>query len=78
MRGHKSATRNYDNKKKITREGFRKVLKLFGYVKPYRIEYAIGMFFLLGGSLANLAFQNFLVIWLIPEIKEVWQPKSTV
>lgn len=60
MRGHKSATRNYDNKKKITREGFRKVLKLFGYVKPYRIEYTIGMFFLLGGSLANLAFPKLL------------------
>jgi ABC-type multidrug transport system fused ATPase/permease subunit len=60
MNGHKSATRNYDNKKKITREGFSKVLKLFGYVKPYRVEYAIGMFFLLGGSLANLAFPKLL------------------
>lgn len=60
MSGHKSATRNYDNKKKITREGFRKVLKLFGYVKPYRVEYTIGMFFLLGASTANLAFPKLL------------------
>ena len=60
MSGHRSATRNYDNKKKITREGFKKVLKLFGYVKPYRVEYAIGMFFLLGASIANLAFPKLL------------------
>ena len=59
-RHSRSATRYYDNKKKITREGFLKVLKLFYYVKPYRIEYAIGMFFLLGGSLANLAFPKLL------------------
>jgi ABC-type multidrug transport system fused ATPase/permease subunit len=60
MSGYKSATRNYDNKKKITREGFNKVLKLFGYVKPYRVEYATGMFFLLGASMANLAFPKLL------------------
>jgi ABC-type multidrug transport system fused ATPase/permease subunit len=56
----RGATRNYDNKKKITKEGLRNVLKLFGYVKPYRVEYAIGMFFLLGASLANLAFPKLL------------------
>ena len=60
MSEYRSATRNYDNKKKITREGFSKVIKLFGYVKPYRIEYSAGMFFLLGGSLANLAFPKLL------------------
>ncbi len=61
MSGHpKSATSQYDNKKKITREGLKNVLKLFGYIKPYRIEYAIGMFFLLGASLANLAFPKLL------------------
>ncbi|KAF0237157.1 MAG: multidrug ABC transporter ATPase and [Prolixibacteraceae bacterium] len=60
MSGYKSATRNYDNKKKITRDGFGKVLKLFGYVKPYRVEYSIGMFFLLGASIANLAFPKLL------------------
>lgn len=56
----KSATSQYDNKKKITREGLRNVLKLFGYIKPYRIEYGTGMFFLLGASLANLAFPKLL------------------
>ena len=61
MSGHPgSATSQYDNNKKITKDGLRNVLKLFGYIKPYRIEYSIGMFFLLGASLANLAFPKLL------------------
>ncbi len=47
-------------KNKITREGFKNVWKLFSYLKPYRTEYLIGMFFLLGASLANLAFPKLL------------------
>jgi ABC-type multidrug transport system fused ATPase/permease subunit len=47
-------------KRKITKEGIRNVLKLFRYLNPYRIEYTIGMFFLLGASLANLAFPKLL------------------
>src|SRR5680860_850345 len=61
MSGHpRSASSEYDNNKKISKEGLRNVLKLFGYIKPYRIEYSIGMFFLLGASLANLAFPKLL------------------
>jgi len=56
----RSKTNAYDNKKKITREGLRNVVRLFGYIKPYRVEYSIGMFFLLGASLANLAFPKLL------------------
>lgn len=59
-RHHKSATAQYDNNKKITIEGLKNVYKLFGYIKPYRIEYGIGMFFLIGTSLANLAFPKLL------------------
>jgi len=36
------------------------VLKLFKYLHPYRLEYTLGMFFLLGASLANLAFPKLL------------------
>lgn len=43
-------------KVKITRQGLKNALKLFKYLKPYRVEYVIGMFLLLGSSLANLAF----------------------
>ena len=43
-------------KNKITKEGLRKVLKLFKYIHPYRFEYTIGLLFLLGSSLAGLAF----------------------
>ncbi len=57
---HRTASANYDNNKKITGEGLRNVLRLFGYIKPYRYEYALGMFFLLVSSLANLAFPKLL------------------
>jgi ABC-type multidrug transport system fused ATPase/permease subunit len=57
---HRTASANYDNNKKITGEGLRNVLRLFSYVKPYRVEYGIGMIFLLISSLANLAFPKLL------------------
>ena len=61
MSGHGgSASAQYDNNKKITKDGLRNVIRLFAYIKPYRIEYSIGMFFLLGASLANLAFPKLL------------------
>jgi len=60
MNARRRVTRNYENKKKFTWEGFQNVIRLFGYIKPYRIEYSIGMFFLLGASLANLAFPKLL------------------
>lgn len=59
-RHYRSASAQYDNNKKITSEGLRNVFRLFGYIKPYRFEYALGMFFLLVSSLANLAFPKLL------------------
>ena len=47
-------------KKKITREGLRNAFKLYKYLKPFRREYLIGLFFLLGSSLASLAFPKLL------------------
>lgn len=47
-------------KKKITLEGLKNALKLYSYIKPYRLEYAIGMFFLMGSSVASLAFPKLL------------------
>jgi len=47
-------------KKKITREGLRNAFKLYRYIKPFQREYYIGMFFLLGSSLASLAFPKLL------------------
>jgi ABC-type multidrug transport system fused ATPase/permease subunit len=47
-------------KKKITREGLRNAFKLFRYIKPFQGEYYIGIFFLLGSSLASLAFPKLL------------------
>ena len=47
-------------KKKITLEDLKNAFKLYSYIKPYRLEYAWGIFFLLGSSLASLAFPKLL------------------
>jgi len=47
-------------KKKITSEGLRNALKLYSYIRPFKGEYLLGMFFLLGSSLSSLAFPKLL------------------
>lgn len=47
-------------KKKITAEGLKNAFRLYRYIKPYRIEYGIGILFLLGSSGASLAFPKLL------------------
>ncbi|MBK7172043.1 MAG: ATP-binding cassette domain-containing protein [Bacteroidales bacterium] len=43
-------------KKKITLGGLKKLLQLYRYIKPYRVEYGLGLLFLLATSLASLVF----------------------
>jgi len=47
-------------KKKITLPGLRKLFKLYSYIKPYKYEYGLGLFFLLGSSSASLIFPKLL------------------
>lgn len=47
-------------KKKITKEGLQNAFKLYRFIKPYRVEYGFGLFFLLGSSAASLAFPKLL------------------
>lgn len=47
-------------KRKITRSGINNAFKLYKYIKPYRVEYLIGMLFLFGSSAASLAFPKLL------------------
>ncbi|MBE0676242.1 MAG: ATP-binding cassette domain-containing protein [Bacteroidales bacterium] len=47
-------------KKKITVEGLRNAFRLYRFLKPYRVEYAIGILFLFGSSVASLAFPKLL------------------
>jgi len=47
-------------KKKITISGLRNAFKLYSYIKPYRTIYIIGLFFLFGSSITNLAFPKLL------------------
>ena len=47
-------------KRKITLEGLRNAMQLYRFIKPYQGPYFLGLFFLLGSSLANLAFPKLL------------------
>jgi len=47
-------------KGKINKEGLKNAFRLFRYIKPYGLEYSLGLFFLFGSSLANLAFPKLL------------------
>jgi ABC transporter fused permease/ATP-binding protein len=46
--------------KKITLDGLGKLFRLYRYIKPYKYQYALGLLFLLGGSLASLVFPKLL------------------
>ncbi len=47
-------------KKRITLSGLRNAFRLYSYIKPYRFTYIVGLFFLFGSSLTNLAFPKLL------------------
>jgi len=47
-------------KGKIDKSGIRSAFRLYKYIKPYRGQYFLGIFFLLGSSLASLAFPKLL------------------
>lgn len=43
-------------KQKVTRQGFKRLIRLFKFVKPQRFVFAMGLFFLLLSSLTTLVF----------------------
>jgi ABC-type multidrug transport system fused ATPase/permease subunit len=47
-------------KKRITISGLRNAFRLYSYIKPYRVIYILGLFFLFGSSVTNLAFPKLL------------------
>ena len=47
-------------KKKITLSGLREALRLYKYIRPYGGKYILGLFFLFGSSVTNLAFPKLL------------------
>ncbi len=47
-------------KKKITVSGLKNAFRLYSYIRPYRVIYILGLFFLFGSSVANLAFPKLL------------------
>ena len=59
-------------KKKISKESFKKSLRLFKYIKPYRSTFAIGFIFLFLSSLASMVFP-----YLIGDLIDSAQSTST-
>lgn len=47
-------------KGKLNKSGFASAMRLYKYIRPYRGQYFLGIFFLLGSSLASLAFPKLL------------------
>ena len=47
-------------RKKITVTGLKNAFKLYRYIRPFRVEFGIGLLFLFGGSMASLAFPKLL------------------
>lgn len=60
MAGSDRFSRSDITKKKITLSGLREALRLYRYIKPYGGKYILGLIFLLGSSLASLAFPKLL------------------
>ena len=60
MRDQKTKTMGEEPKKKITGEGLKNAFKLYAYIRPFGGEYLLGLLFLLGSSLASLAFPKLL------------------
>lgn len=60
-----------EDKKKISKEGLKKAIALFRFIKPYKNIYIIGMFFLVFSTLTTMAFPL-----LIGEMTKVMEGKS--
>ncbi|CAN5533996.1 ABC transporter transmembrane domain-containing protein [soil metagenome] len=60
-----------ENKKKFTRDGVKKALSIFRFVKPYRLQYMIGFVFLILSTGTTMSFGL-----LIGQITSVIQGKS--
>lgn len=54
--GRSEVNRVEDGKKKINKEGLKNLKGIFGYMKPYRVRFAIGMLLLVVSSTGMLAF----------------------
>ena len=61
-----------EDKKKVSREGFRKTLRIFQFIKPYRLQYALGFIFLVLSTGTTLSFGL-----VIREVTSVLERKST-
>ncbi len=64
--GRKKKEENEDNtykKVKLNKENLRKALRIFRFIKPYRVTFGIGLFILLLSSMATMIFP-----WLVGDL----------
>ncbi|MES2629352.1 MAG: ABC transporter ATP-binding protein [Bacteroidota bacterium] len=52
----RSAASDDQPKVKITKEGLKKAIRIFRFLKPYRVKFIIGLLFLIGSSLTSMLF----------------------
>ncbi len=62
---------NEEDKKKLNREGLSKALRVFRFVRPYRMQFVVGFIFLLLSTITTLSFPA-----LIGQVTSVIQGKS--
>lgn len=60
-----------EDKKKVSKEGFKKAMQLFAFIKPYKLIFIIGMVFLVLSSATTLSFPM-----LIGEMTRVMEGNS--
>lgn len=70
-RGRNAGEDAKEDKKKVNRESLRKALRVFRFVKPYRMQFAFGFVFLVLSTLTTLSFPA-----LIGQVTSVIQGKS--
>lgn len=56
MARRNTETNEEDRKRKITLQGVRRALRIFRYIKPYRWQFVLGLFLLMGSSLTVMVF----------------------
>lgn len=56
MSGFRGRSNRGEEKVKLTKDSYKKARRLFAYLKPYRMRFALGMVFLFGSSSMGLLF----------------------
>ncbi len=65
------ATMDPEDKKKVTKESFREMVAIFAFVKPYRMQFALGLVFLTLSTGTVFLFLSYLKELIDPAVEQV-------